>query len=377
MKGLEALASVRTRAGVDRGAALRVVHVSPTRFHDNSVIGGGERYAEFLASAMAAQVDTTLITFGAARSHSRRGRLGIEVYPTLQPRRGSRPTRPGAGFLWALARFDVVHCHQFWTIPTYMAILAAGALGKRVFVTDLGGREENLVDRYRLESHVDAFLAVSEFSARSLPDVVPKRVVFGGVAEIFTGEPPVGISKRGVLFVGRILPHKGIDQLIRAISPNVPLTVAGRVYDPAYFSLLTRLADGKDVRFVTDADDLRLRCLYQAAVVTVLPSLYQDIYGTMHPLSELLGLVLLESMACGTPVVCTAVGGMPEIVEEGVTGFIVPPNDTRALGERIGYLVENPREAVRIGRQGRECVLRDFSWAAVADRCMSAYTAKG
>jgi glycosyltransferase involved in cell wall biosynthesis len=176
-----------------------------------------------------------------------------------------------------------------------------------------------------------------------------------------------------VLFVGRLLPHKGIDDLIRAVEAGWELVIMGRPYQPEYFALLQGLAADKNVRFVTDASDEDLVRAYQEAAVTVLPSVYRDTYGVHHEIPELLGLVLLESMACGTPAICTDVGGMPEFVEEGVTGFVVPPNSPGALRERIAFLVENPQEAARMGQRGRETVARRFTWRAVAERCLQAY----
>jgi glycosyltransferase involved in cell wall biosynthesis len=99
------------------------------------------------------------------------------------------------------------------------------------------------------------------------------------------------------------------------------------------------------------------------------------VYGARHDKPELLGLVLLESMACGTPVICTNVGGMPEIVKDGVTGFVVPPNDPKALAARIAYLFDNPEVARAMGRKGRERVVEAFSWSKVAQRCLDAYGA--
>ncbi len=63
----------------------------------------------------------------------------------------------------------------------------------------------------------------------------------------------------------------------------------------------------------------------------------------------------------------------PEIVEDGVTGFIVPPNDPIAIREKIDYLVKNPDIADEIGKKGREKILRQFTWDAVAERCLDIY----
>ncbi|TMF60370.1 MAG: glycosyltransferase family 1 protein, partial [Chloroflexi bacterium] len=85
-----------------------------------------------------------------------------------------------------------------------------------------------------------------------------------------------------------------------------------------------------------------------------------------------LGLTLLESMAVGTPVVCTAVGGMPEYVHDGVSGFIVPPNDPATLRDRLRRLLEDPVLDRRMGEAGCRQV-QAFGWPAVADAVFAQY----
>lgn len=78
-------------------------------------------------------------------------------------------------------------------------------------------------------------------------------------------------------------------------------------------------------------------------------------------------------MASGLPAVATNVASLPEIVRDGIDGFLVPPNDPAALGRRLRQLVENPGEARAMGAAGRERVLAEFSWDSVVDRCLDAY----
>ena len=112
---------------------------------------------------------------------------------------------------------------------------------------------------------------------------------------------------------------------------------------------------------------------YQEALVTVQPSVYEDCFGNRTDVPELLGLSVLESMACGTPVIVTKVGSLPEIVEDGVTGFIVPPNNPQAISEKVNDLMQHPSRAIDMGRRAREAVLKRFTWDKVADRCLAAY----
>jgi starch synthase len=88
---------------------------------------------------------------------------------------------------------------------------------------------------------------------------------------------------------------------------------------------------------------------------------------------ELLGLVLLEAMASGTPVVCSRIGGLPEIVEDGVTGLLVEPGDVGALHDAMDCILRDRTLAERLGRNGRERALERFTWDACAMRCLAAY----
>ncbi len=90
--------------------------------------------------------------------------------------------------------------------------------------------------------------------------------------------PPACAPPRDrVLYVGRLLPHKGIEHLIDATPPELPLTVCGRAYHDGYFRRLQAAAVGKQVEFVTDADDATILDLYRRAWVNVLPSVYREL----------------------------------------------------------------------------------------------------
>jgi glycosyltransferase involved in cell wall biosynthesis len=182
-----------------------------------------------------------------------------------------------------------------------------------------------------------------------------------------TNRPP----RDRVLYVGRLLPHKGIDQLIEAMPRELPLAVCGRCYHDDYFRLLRRLARGKRVEFVTDADDETIRHLYIRAWVNVLPSVYRDCYGNSHLAPELMGFTLLEAMACGTPVICSRVAAMPEFVSDGETGFVV--DNREELTDRLGRLAANPSMVERMGRQARLAVEQEFDLKVAGARFWAVY----
>jgi glycosyltransferase involved in cell wall biosynthesis len=419
------LALLAERWGPPRhtGNCRRVVHVSPNYFAEDSVVGGGERYAVELASAMALRAEVTLVAFGPRRRSFRHGeRLRVEIYPVREYLAGNRSNPVSFGFLASLLRADVIHCHQHEVFLTNLCTLAGALLRRRVFVTDLGASSLHFGERYPLDDLVSGFLAISEFAAgrhvarlsegrrqkaegssdgrrqtaggsealsprssvgasgaSSLPSAVcrlppaPRVHIVGGGVDVEALRPEPGVDRTHALYVGRLLPGKGINYLIEGLPPGVPLRVVGRPYHEEYFALLRTLAHGKPVEFLTGATDDALRACYQSAIVSVLPTVYRDIYGHEYDRPELLGLVLLEAMACGTPVICTRVGAMPEIVEDGVNGFVVPPNDPVALGDAIRRIAEDPERARRMGEEGRRRVSERWNWDQVAERCLEAY----
>jgi glycosyltransferase involved in cell wall biosynthesis len=225
----------------------------------------------------------------------------------------------------------------------------------------------------------DRFLTVSEYSARTLHAPPGRtRVIYGG-ADPHRFSPDRATDRHGVLFVGRVTPHKGIDRLIRALPAGATLTVAGsashagRSRDVGYPVLLSQLAADRAVRFTGPVPDRDLPELYRSAAVLALPSVETTCYGRHVAVSELLGLSVLEAMASGLPVVASRLGGVPEIVADGVTGFLVEPGDVDDLHDRLAQLLGQPALAERMGRRAREQIVDRFTWEHCVQRCLAAY----
>jgi glycosyltransferase involved in cell wall biosynthesis len=357
---------------------VRVIHVAPTPFGQGGLLGGGERYPLELARALAAQIDCELITFARQPWQlTESGGLRIRAVRTAGFYHG-HPAHPVApGLPAALARADLIHTHHLRSTPSRVAAVTARLLRKRTAVTDhglLGGDWRGLLQRLS-----DRFLAVSRYSARELHSPPAKtRIIYGG-ADPVRYAPDPGVRRSGVLFVGRITPHKGIDRLIQALPEGATLSIAGSEgHDPNpperdYPALLRTLSAGKDVRFLGPLGDDALPELIRSAEVLVLPSVHRTVYGRAIAISELLGLVLLEAMASGTPVLASNLGGIPEIVQHGETGYLVEPGSVPELHDRLAELLGNPGLADRMGRAGRALVLDHFTWRACADRCLTAY----
>lgn len=356
---------------------MRVIHVAPTPFGSDGLYGGGERYPLELARALAEEVDCELVTFGNAPAMRREGRLRIRILRPLG-HLGGHPARPIVPSLpRVIGRADLVHAHQMRSPASALAAVTARVRGHRAVVTDHGLQGSDwggLLPRV-----YDRVLAVSRYSAADIRFPAARtRIIHGGV-DPHRYWPDPAAPRDGVLFVGRLTPHKGVDVLIRALPAHADLTVVGsaghdrELPERDYPELLRRLAAGRRVRFAGAIGDAELADLYRRALVLVLPSVERTCYGRRIAVSELLGLVALEAMASGTPVIASRVGGLPEVVEDGETGFLVEPGDVAALRHRIQTLLDDRALASRMGAQARDHVLARWTWAQCAQRCLAAY----
>jgi len=262
-------------------------------------------------------------------------------------------------------------------------------------------KAEQLGGGYRLSSWAertayeaaDAVVAVSRGMRDDVLDCYPTvdpakvHVISNGIdAEFYHPDPSthvlerlgVDLSRPYVTFVGRITRQKGVPHLLRAglqLDPSVQLV------------LLAGAADTVDLKAETDVliDELKAARDGVFVVSEMLPR--EDVRQVLtHALAfccpsvyEPLGIVNLEAMACETAVVASAVGGIPEVVDDGVTGTLVRYDETdiptfeRQLAEGINELVANPAKAEAMGKAGRERAVSEFGWDAVADRTVELY----
>jgi glycogen synthase len=178
----------------------------------------------------------------------------------------------------------------------------------------------------------------------------------------------VGVREPYVLFVGRITDQKGIFDLLAA-APRLPKDVqlvlcASAPDTPEIEARLRRAVAGQpNVKWIAEmvVHDLLVQ-LYSHAAVFACPSVYEPF-----------GLINLEAMACEAPVVASGVGGILEVVEDGVTGVLVPPASPAALAAGLVRVLGDTALAERMGRAGRRRVESAFSWASVAERTERVY----
>jgi glycosyltransferase involved in cell wall biosynthesis len=162
-------------------------------------------------------------------------------------------------------------------------------------------------------------------------------------------------------------PKKGVPYLLHAMA-YLPEKITLRIVDDGAplksFApdLVKKLGLGRRVTFTGKLSAEALREEYRSARVTVVPSLYEGF-----------GLPAAEAMACGTPVVATTAGALPEVVGEEGAGLLVPPRDPQALAQGIRQILEDREQAEKMGRSGRERVEQLFSWRSVAERTVAVY----
>lgn len=177
---------------------------------------------------------------------------------------------------------------------------------------------------------------------------------------------------RILLFVGRIEPLKGVDILlgaaaqVEAESDCFVLVIGGDSSTPdgemAHLrDLASELGIAERVKFLGAVEHERLPMFYSAADVCVVPSFYESF-----------GLVALESMACGTPVVASRVGGLAGFVRDGETGYLIPWRCPEPFAERIELLLENEDLRRAFGQSSREAVER-YRWGNVAEAVIALY----
>ncbi len=316
-----------------------IAHVSPTYFSRRSVVGGGERYVEYVAQAVrAAEPAIRQVVLGCGAAPERFERRGIEVTVLADDSGGADAMDAQPDALWgALRDVDLVHVHQCLTRFGAFATVVAKTLRKPVVMTDLGGGDEKMMLDGKGMELADAVVSISGFAGSLIAPYYSGRheVIMGPVdTEAFAPAGPRPRNRKSVICVGRLLPHKGVDRIIAALPQGLELKVVGSAYDRRYQSKLRELASGKAVTFVHEATDDDLRALYNEAGLFVQASTHKDIFGNTNAKPELLGLTSLEALASGLPIAVSSAGSLPELATDPrVTAVFDTTADLRAILE--------------------------------------------
>lgn len=272
---------------------------------------------------------------------------------------------------------DVVHVHEPLTPSVSMlATFAATAPVVATFHAHLERSRlmESLAPALRtVYRRIAARVAVSEAAAAFLGraiagaiEVVPNGVEVGRFAD--PGPPADGLPPgRRILWVNRLDPQKGFPVAVRAFArlaadlDDLHLVVAGDGKDRGALGMLGE-GDRRRVVMLGTVPHERLPAYHAAAEVLVSPATGQESFG----------IVLVEAMAAGLPVVATDIAGYREVVRDGVEGLLVPPNDPGALAGALRRVLTEDGLAARLGSAGRERA-RGYDWSVVAPRLEAIY----
>jgi alpha-maltose-1-phosphate synthase len=367
-----------------------------TREYPPEVYGGAGVHVEYLARGLVGLVNLTVHCQGADRpgaaAHRPWSRLA-DANPALQTISADLSMVAAAGAA------DLVHSHTWYAnLAGHLAALLYG-IPHVVTVHSLEPlrpwKAEQLGGGYALSSWCErtaveaasAVIAVSRGMRDDLLAAYPAvpaervRVIYNGIdTGQYAPDPATDVlerygvdpAARSVLFVGRVTRQKGLPVLLRAapdIDPAAQLVIcAGQADTPEIESEVSELARGlraSRAGVIWLSGMLAKREVIQLmshATVFACPSLYEP-----------LGIVNLEAMACGTAVVGSRVGGIPEVVADGQTGLLVPPGDPPALARAINMLVTDSRRAAEMGRLGRKRAVADFGWDGIAAQTAALY----
>ena len=295
-----------------------------------------------------------------------------------------------AGMLaaWRLARrrgYDVIHVH--WPLPLaalgWAAARAAGAPTVTLFYgVELrwvagGLRALRWFLRWAIRRSTEV-VAISSYTANEVMKLVDCPVEVIPYTFELTHAPAAAerAPRQGfeILTVGRLVERKGVVHLVEALA-LLPAELSARLVVIGEGPELPRIRARAEALGVADRVDLRgrqpddaLKAAYASADVFVLPAIV-DARGD----TEGLGVVLLEAMNFGVPVIASASGGIVDIVIDGETGLLVPPANDTALTAALGRIAADPALARRLGSEGRHFVRTRFSWEAIVSRWQGVY----
>ena len=288
--------------------------------------------------------------------------------------------------------FDVVHA--FWPIPHGLFGAAARSRSRAALVSTFFSAEltwSGLARRTfaplirKIVAASDAVTVISSYTLKRLHEYAPSvsavTIPFGAAAVERSAaergeanEPRTASEPFELLFVGRLVERKGVDVLLRAVKlleadPRLSVTVVGGGPEKARLeSLALGLGVEKKVAFdgVVSAEAIEGR--FARCDALVLPAIVTSTGDT-----EGLGVVLIEAMGYGKPVIASAAGGIVDIVEQGETGLLVGPGDPDALAAAIRRAMDEPETMARLAAQGREFAAKAFGWDEIISRLSATY----
>jgi alpha-maltose-1-phosphate synthase len=367
-----------------------------TREYPPEVYGGAGVHVTYLARELAPLVDLTVHCQGADRPDAVAHRpwdLLADANQALQV------VSTDLSMAAAVGSTQLVHSHTWYAnlaghlaamlygIPHVMTMHSLEALRPWKAEQLGGGYAVSTWCERTAASSAAAVVAVSDGMRADImaayPEISPERirVIRNGIdTSEYHPDPNTDVLERYgidqarpyVIFVGRITRQKGVPVLLRAASGLIPeaqlVLLAGAADTPEQLAEVTELVDGlratrSGVFWIPEMLPARevIQLLTHAAVFAC-PSIYEP-----------LGIVNLEAMACGTAVVGSRTGGIPEVVAEGETGLLVPVGEPEPLAAALNTLLRDPDRAEAMGQAGRKRAVAEFGWPAIAAQTADLY----
>lgn len=332
---------------------MRILHVTPTFFSENSVVGGGERYVDNVCAAIrsvsGSDVQCDILSFGRNSNRIPRGESSDLLLHPADP--DNLLSCGGEALDSILAGYSVVNVHQCLTRFGIFIGARARIMGACVIGTDHGGGEVRQLEAYPAIANVyDAFHAQSEFAKAAFSQLKARSyVILGPVDETLFACNTEPRHRGEIVTLGRILPHKGYEHAIAALPADAKLTIIGRKYDNEYFNFLQRSARGKNVIFSSDLGDDEMIKTMRHAGLLLHTGVHVDYHGRFYAKPELLSLAPLEAMCSGTPAIVSQAGALPELASvAGCRSYQTPAELSDMLARHMaGELFEITPTEVR------------------------------
>ncbi len=289
-------------------------------------------------------------------------------------------------YLSLTKRFDIVHVH--WPMPHIIFALPFKIFQNSRVISQFHGSEVGMLERFNqifkkiytwlINTFSDRVITNSSYNKVRLINLgIDKNVEIIPLSNPHSTElrPYVKKDKIYILFVGRFVEVKGLPVLIRAFAeivkkyPSAELHLVGDgPQKPELIKIVKELKLNSNVKFQGFLVGEPLLEAYNKATIFVLPSI-----KTKTGETEGLGVVLIEALSHGVPVIGSKVGGIPDIIIDGKTGLLFEPDNHLELAEKITLLIENPELRKKLVEGGQKHILENFSWEKIVEKMEKVY----
>uniref|UniRef100_A0A7V4E5D4 Glycosyltransferase family 1 protein n=1 Tax=candidate division WOR-3 bacterium TaxID=2052148 RepID=A0A7V4E5D4_UNCW3 len=289
-------------------------------------------------------------------------------------------------YLSLTKRFDIVHVH--WPMPHIIFALPFKIFQNSRVISQFHGSEVGILERFNqifkkiytwlINTFSDRVITNSSYNKVRLINLgIDKNVEIIPLSNPHSTElrPYVKKDKIYILFVGRFVEVKGLPVLIRAFAeivkkyPSAELHLVGDgPQKPELTKIVKELKLDSNVKFQGFLVGEPLLEAYNKATIFVLPSI-----KTKTGETEGLGVVLIEALSHGVPVIGSKVGGIPDIIIDGKTGLLFEPDNHLELAEKITLLIENPELRKKLVEGGQKHILENFSWEKIVEKMEKVY----